>query len=391
MFKSGVWSRMCYATTLSQQRTLKRAPNVAKKRNKIKLVYLSNFINRRYTRTPLTRALVNRIYLRFEIFKSKHVDYAFLQVNDHLIRRIRGAAYRKLHNLLFLDEPFADELIEKHSNDPTSPTANGLHFDEDGRPIYGKDFNTMFAKTRNLRVRHANFYRLLDAKMHQPTVFFDFRPANVGHINTKLIFSNLNFLVPLNLTSRRPFSFTFLNYQPIWNNPLEPILRLQPNFIDLHPNRSSTEFVYKNRKLIILMGRTEKPLQPLSGFDWQANYLIPLYTNDRPTNLTIQQHYISEYEAKPNVELVYVPIEGVLRDRYGFDFSFYYYTLLALRDGLSLRESINQGFQRMNNGLQVYKQAEFDHRKSATSNYRFQNYVKKMPFKQFDSLEDELL
>lgn len=288
-----------------------------------------------------------------------------------------------------LDEPLADQLIEKYSNDPTDLDNSGVHFDEDGCPVYGRCFNSMFFETFDLRIRRANFYRLLDAKLHNPTVFFDFRPLNVGHINTDLIFSNLNFLVRLNLATRRPFNFTFLNYQTLWNIPLEPILSIQPNFIDLHANRSCAEFTFKQRKLIILMSRPEKLVKPLSDYDCEANYLIPLYTNSRSTNFTIQQYYQTEYGAKPNVELAYVPIEGIVREDFAFNFSFYYFTLLALKDGRSLRESINSGYQRMNKGIQVHNEEDAAKRKSG--NYRFKSHPKKYPFKHFDNLEDELL
>ena len=394
MLKSGVWSRLNAAAKLSsqQQRALKaqRPANEAKGRSRIKLVQLDNLINRRYTRTPLARALVNRIYLRFEVYKSKNADYAYRQVNDHLINRIRGRAFRKLHNLLVFDEPFVDRLIEWRSNDPINLFSSGVHFDEDGCPIYGRRFNSMFNESDNLLPRRANFYRLLDAKMHNPTVFFDFRPANVGYTNRRLVFTNLNFIVRLNLGSRRPFSFTFLNYQPLWNTWLEPTMSTQPNFIDTHANWSSTAFTHKDRKLIILMSPADKPLELLSGFDCEANYLIPLYTDSRSTNLAIQEHYIAEYNGKPNVKLVYVPIEGLVRDQFGFDFSFYYFTLLALKDGLSLRNSINHGYLCMNKGIQAYKEAEIAKFKSGKP-FRLPMRAKRFPFKHFDNLEDELL
>lgn len=392
MWKSAIGWRMGHATSslLNQQRALRvRPPNETKRRSKIKLVHLNNFINRRYTRKPLTRALVNRIYLRFEIFKSRNEAYSYMQLNDHMIRRIRAIAYKKLHNLLMLNESMVDELIEKYMNDPTDLVGSGVHFDEDGCPVYGPCFNSMFFETADLQIRRANFYRLLDAKLHNPTVFFDFRPINIGHINTNLIFCNLKTLVPLNLCSRQPFNFTFLNYQVLWDVALEPIMSIRPNFIDLHPNRSCTEFTHKHRKLIILMGRPEKPAKPLSGYDSQANYLIPLYTNRRSTNVAMQQYYRTEYGGKPNVELVYLPIEGIVKEEYAFNFSFYYYTLLALKDGNSVWQSILSGYSEMNDGIQAYNELEAAKRKSG--DYRFSKEVKMYPFKYFDSLEDELL
>ena len=386
---------MNYATIASlgqQQRNLKahRPPNEAKRKNKVKLVQLSNVIDRRYTRTPSARALVNRIYLRFEIYKSNHDDYAYLQVNNHLIKRIRARAYRRLHNLLLYDEPFAIKLIESYAKDPVDPIANGVHFDEAGCPIYGRRFNSMFNESDNLQIWRANFHRLLDAKIHDPTVFFDFRPANVvGYANISPILANLNDLVLLNLRSKRPFSFTFLNYQPAWNSGLEPIMSIKPNFIGIHPSRSSTAFTYKDRKLLILMGTTQKRLKPLSSFDHEANYLIPLYTNDRSMNISIQEHYISEYEGKANVELIYVPIEGVVKEQFPFDFSFYYYTLQALKDGRSLRASINYGYYFMVDGLQA--QNKIGPKKPNSGNCRFRHHSKKFPFRHFDNLEDELL
>lgn len=385
---------MNYATVAflsQQQRTLKaqRPQNEAKRKNKVKLVQLNNFINRRYRRTSLARALVNRIYLRFEIFKSHNDDHAYLQVNNHLIELIRTKAFRKLHNLLLFDEPFAIKLFESYANDPTNSASNGVRFDEAGCPIYGRRWNSMFNESDNLQIWRANFYRLLQAKMHDPTVFFDFRPANVGYTNMPLILSNLNVLVLQNLRSKCPFNFTFLNYQPLWNSRLEPIMSIQPNFIDVHPNRTSTAFTYRDRKLFILMGKTQKHLKPLSGFDYGANYLIPLYTNDRPANMSIQQHYINEYEGKPNVEMVYVPIEGVIKEQFPFDFSFYYYTLQALKEGQSLRASVNHGYHFMTNGIQAHN--DFESKQGHPGNNSFRNQTKKFPFKHFDSLEDELL
>lgn len=156
-----------FCSTFNQQRNLRQIRSAIKNetKKKLKMVDLEIPLNRRYTRTQINRALVNRIYFRYEIYKHR-IQIPKISINNYLMKRIHDKAYKKLHNLVVLDETYADQLIEAFSNRSnqqyskkdhlkaemkelnylikiTGKTADelinfGIHYDEDGCPTYGK-------------------------------------------------------------------------------------------------------------------------------------------------------------------------------------------------------------------------------------------------------------
>ena len=405
-----------FSSLVNQQqiRTLKRSKRKETKKQ-IKLPNSFHVWNKRFTRTNISRALVNRIYFRFEIYKLNQ-DLHYLKVTDPLIERVREKAYRKLHNLVILDEVYADKifelygntenklmtkralyfaemvelthLVEKTGKSPNELYTIGIHYDRDGCPRYGQFRNSMFIELNPTQLETRNFYRLMEAKMYNPKFCLDFFPCNLSSYNHQsLIFFYLRHVFKRNYLSASPLNVFLTNYSKVHDEHLKEILSERdaaPNFLDIRIDHLGDDLSSNDKKLIVIVKQAKNELY----YDHKANYILPMFINNDHLNYKAQNYYIDQLANKPNVEFVHVPSEQHIEEKSPLNFAFYYFVFDLLKSGLTLKESIQNGFDIFKKFTDEMRDRDVHSAKMITMHPL--NKQKKFHFKQFDNLEDEL-
>lgn len=246
------------------------------------------------------------------------------------------------------------------------------------------------------QIARANFYRLLDSKMNNPKFCFDFHPCNKAAIGQKYAACFfLRAIFKRNFLSKKPFNVHFTNYKTSYNHSLEDILNEKnlPNFIDLRIDHIGDDLVSKDQKLIIVT--KAENLKPIY-FDFNANYLLPLYINNDYVNSMSTDYYFRNFSNKSNVEFVNVPTKELISAETPLNFSFYYFVLQSLKDGLNLDDSIKNAFYSLIKYTHSYNEFKANGGReqiyTIQSGYKFEpGQTKKMRFKHFDNFESELL
>lgn len=342
-------------------------------KNELKRSSSFNQLDKRYTRTKIGCVLVNRIYLRIQKC-SKQLNLTDLSITNNLVKEIRRKSFTKYHNLVIFNE-LNDKTIKNYLNkqrksilkkSKRSPSmskliylfqvkgkkrgqieiSNGINFDENGKPYYGKWRNSMFLHFNNPKLASRNLYRLLDSKLNNPKFCIDFYPCRLVRKGVKnLTLSNLIYLFKHNFLSCNPFNLYFTNYQHDYDQILRNILyqRNLPSFVDLKFDETAyDELSSENQKLIIIIKDAAKPIY----FDYQANYLLPLFMGRKSRAIIeSQKYYVERFLNRPNVEFVYVPLD--FDKKVNVNFQFTYYLLYYLKKGLNIEESFGNAKQHL--------------------------------------------
>lgn len=201
----------------------------------------------------------------------------------------------------------------------------------------------MFPNLSNSQLAWSRFHRLLDAKMHNPKLCFDFSPIHQkSDLQKKQAFFNLQLVFSDNYKSKTPFNLSFTNYRDEYNWALRQILveRTLPHFVDLR-NEFGDDLFSENRKLIVLLRSAGKTIE---RFDHTANYLLPLIGAKDHLDTRYESDLIKRLIGAPNVELVCARSwkDDLLGNGRDLNFMFHYQLLVLLRDGLCVRDSLRK-------------------------------------------------
>lgn len=406
----------------------KKLINERRKETKVKLMnenHLESIIDRRFRRTQLGCALLNRVSFRFEVYKSRE-NKPFVKMSNLIVSQIREKSFVKYHNLAVLDEAHADKLIEIYSSKETQMmnekfkalaevnelrylmevtgkneeelVKKGIIYNKHGCPKYGKWNNTMMPWLKKTNLHKGNYYNLLESKIYKPKFCLDLYPSNICDPSLRditLLFFKKVF--QRNLISKLPFNFYLTSYKSEeYDTFLKSTFREYlgyesniPTFVDLDREYIGPKLIDDKKKLIVITRNSNKSLY----FDEQANYVLPFFVDKDDLNANAEQFYIDVHRKRSdNVDFVSVPIGDFIDQDKNFtlNFAFEYYVIDSLKNGLNLKESIQNAFFNYNKMSIEIRALLSENRPSRPNTTHYQGAVKKLAFKHFDNLEKEL-
>ena len=206
----------------------------------------------------------------------------------------------------------------------------------------------MFLNKHNSSLASFNFYRLLDSKMNGSKFLFDFYPVNQIDFNEdkknlkKL--KRLNTIFLRNFRSKLPFNLFFTNYKRSHDQHFKKFVdekRKLPNFIDFL-DCLDDKSIDNDKKLIIILKQSGREI----FYDSQANYILPLFMNDRKIDSDAQKYYINKFINRQNCEFVHVDTDLVkaLTGEHQLTYDFYFYLLDSLKNNLDYKDAIQKAF-----------------------------------------------
>ena len=421
---------------IKQSRNLRRFKVREKKVKKFNLVNIGCDLNRRFKRTKVDLALLNRIYFRYEMMRLIEGNM-YNKIENELVRHARLESFKKSHNLAILGEEALDrvityhikrqrynhqmfsrtkehdkffELIKQNSRLPANSSENlnnqinenpneksNNFFDQNGCLIYGKtDCNSFILdgikiSPKSFLLDHKvkrNFYRLLDSKLNEPKLYLDFYPCIIGSMQfIHKAFNQLNYAIKTNLIETKPFNIYFTNFINQFDELIDSVILKDmnklPNFIDFKNDQADVRF--SKEKLIIVTRNGVKPLY----YDPKANYLIPVYVNNDTINMRSQGYYSKEFAYRPNVEFVCYP-DNLVDGEIEFNVLFYFLLLKNLKQGLNLTDSLTKTYYHSNKFNFVFNK-HYEWKKQVRNEAFYLEKQKKYRFKYFDNIESELM